>query len=116
MDSDLFEEFWMAYPNKKGKTSAQKVFTKFPKEEQMNILNHIKKRRTTDLDWIKDQGKFIPMPSTFLNQGRHHDEYKTNNVAQVGTAQPLVICKNCRGGLNTQHHKDVCIDRTKARF
>ena len=55
--TDLFETFWKEYPNKKAKPVALK-----------------KQKQTTD--WNKDNGQFIPMPATWINQERWNDEIK----------------------------------------
>lgn len=66
--SDEFLKFWEIYPNKKGKgyawTSWQKVHP--PLDECLKALEY--QRR--EYDWTKDQGQFIPHPSTWIN-GRH---------------------------------------------
>lgn len=67
-----FEKFWSVYPNKKsGKSNAfiswKKLNGRRPPVEQ--IIAAIEKQKGST-DWIKDNGQFIPMATTWLNQKR----------------------------------------------
>ena len=83
----LFDVFWKAYPNKKSKPTGRKAFEKIAAKFKKNpdeldqlvkrINDHVEKRKTNDPQWSKDNGQFIPMPATFLNQERWNDEYTT---------------------------------------
>ena len=72
---DLFEEFWKAYPKKVGKTYAKMCFVKCkPTQELLRaMLSAIEKQKKSE-QWKSNKGKFIPNPSTWLNQGRWMDE------------------------------------------
>ena len=70
-----FERFWGAYPRKVNKKKAfeawQKLNGESPSvEELLKILEGQKKNK----DWVKDGGRFIPHPSTWLNGRRWEDE------------------------------------------
>ena len=71
---DLFEEFWKAYPKKKAKDDAEKAFDKRKPDRQLlaSILSAIAVQSRSE-DWVKDGGKFIPYPATWLNDGRWQD-------------------------------------------
>jgi hypothetical protein len=82
-----FEMFWQAYPKKVGKLAALKSFDKavaknFEKPNQAAriqfayLLAEKAKAQSETLDWLKEDGKFIPHPATWLNQGRWMDETK----------------------------------------
>ena len=82
--SDLFEEFWTAYPSrngqKQGKRPAYKSWCKVSKNEKGDETQLLAKcpialewQVLTD-EWRKDNGMFIPMASTYLNQERWTDE------------------------------------------
>ena len=71
-----FEDFWKVYPNKKSKHVACKSWSKVNKQEQVKIIEHVIERKEKDEQWVKDEGRFIPHPSTFLNQKRWYDEYE----------------------------------------
>lgn len=72
-----FENFWQSYPNKKAKGAAFQSWCKIKpnKEFADKIINAVKIQKTWP-EWIKDNGQFIPMPSTWLNQKRWDDELK----------------------------------------
>jgi curved DNA-binding protein CbpA len=70
-----FSEFWRSYPKKKAKVSAEKSFKKINPDETLFkiIISAIEKSKTTE-EWIKEKGKFIPHPATWLNNKRWLDE------------------------------------------
>ena len=72
-----FDEFWAAYPKKVGRKAAQtswKNKTK-PTRAHDKIMTAIGRARVTE-QWQKEGGRFIPNPTTWLNQGRWDDEYE----------------------------------------
>jgi len=68
-DSPAFTKFWAAYPKKVGKADARKKFEKLvPDESTLSaILSSLEYLKTTD-QWQRENGKYIPYPSTWLNQ------------------------------------------------
>ena len=80
-DENGFKEFWEMYPKKVGKDSASKAWSKLPSPK--TTLELIKKsldwQRVSD-QWTKENGQFIPLPTTYINQGRWQDE----QIAPVG--------------------------------
>ena len=70
--SPEFESFWQAYPYKTGK---DKAFESWMKKTPIlqEVLNALFWQSTSE-NWTKENGKFIPMPTTYLNQGRWKDE------------------------------------------
>ena len=86
----LFERFWDAYPKKKAKIKAKEAFKKIkptPTEEFVNKMIKAIEEQKVSLDWKKEQGQFIPYPSTWLNQGRWEDEVMGAN--RYGTAEEI---------------------------
>ncbi|MBQ7115629.1 MAG: hypothetical protein IJN94_04350 [Clostridia bacterium] len=73
--SEDFLEFWSAYPKKVGKGAAYKIFNKLKltKKEKSAILTALDWQKKSD-QWVRDNGQFIPYPSTYLNQRRWEDE------------------------------------------
>jgi len=66
-----FDIFWIAYPKHCGKTEARKAFHKHVRHEDMKeLLDGVDKYRRTK-QW--SESKYIPYPSTFLNQERWKD-------------------------------------------
>lgn len=71
----LFETFWQAYPRKVGKKAAQRAFEKI--KDKRAVLDQILKAlawQTRESQWLREGGRFIPHPATYLNQGRWEDE------------------------------------------
>lgn len=71
---ERFKQFWIAYPRKTGKGAAEKVFYKLKPSEELitKILEAISYQKKSR-DWTKENGQFIPHPSTWLNQKRWED-------------------------------------------
>lgn len=75
--SEDFEKFWVEYPNKKGKGKASDSWDKINPSKSLieKIIKAVKDQRESP-DWIKEGGKYIPHPTTWLNQCRWDDEVK----------------------------------------
>lgn len=67
-----FTEFWQAYPHKTGKGAAWRAWEKVSPDLGA-CLKALEWQRVQP-QWTKDGGKFIPHPSTWLNQKRWEDE------------------------------------------
>lgn len=84
--SDEFEQFWSAYPKKTGKGAAWSSWKK-QKPEIHSILSTLS-WQTKSTQWTKDNGQFIPMPTTYLNQRRWEDvpegDIKTQGKFNLG--------------------------------
>lgn len=65
--SDGFNEFWVAYPRKVNKISAQRAWKRLSKRDKVKVMQHLQSR-----PWPTDR-QFIPHASTFLNQRRFED-------------------------------------------
>jgi hypothetical protein len=73
--AERFDEFWKAYPKKVGKEAARKAFTKIrPTAELFKVMLDGIERSKKSQQWQEEQGRFIPNPATWLNQGRWDDE------------------------------------------
>jgi len=72
-----FDVFWMAYPKKVGKRAAETAWKKIKPDAALHdrIMTAIGRARATE-QWTKENGRFIPNPTTWLNQGRWDDEYE----------------------------------------
>ena len=74
-----FEKFWKAYPKKRDKGNAEKWFKKHkPSEDLVNLmLKQIERFKDTE-EWRKQDGQFIPYPTTWLNSKMWEDEFETD--------------------------------------
>ena len=90
-----FETFWTAYPNKKGKQPALKKWNsgKYDPDIILPVLEKQKKLR----DWVKQDGHFVPLAKTYLNQKRYEDclpqseEYYILNFEHPQTAREKTL-------------------------
>ena len=92
--SDGFQHFWSTYPNKVGKDGAWKSWKRHQLETEAEVIIRSVEEHRTWQKWQEENGKFIPHPSTFLNQGRWKDE-PTQNGARPG-ASAGTRCESCQ--------------------
>lgn len=87
-DAD-FLEFWAIYPKKVGKGDAFRKWKqlKITKQKKEKILVSVHRHAKSD-QWLKDDGKFIPNPATFLHQRRFDDEFQTTEEVEEEKAKP----------------------------
>ena len=75
--SEDFERFWKAYPKRVNKGQAWKTWEKLRKAKELpeieELCRAVRWRKIAD-DWEKDDGRFIPHPSTWLNAHGWEDE------------------------------------------
>ncbi len=83
---DSFDRFWSAYPKKRAKKGAGKAFAKLTPEDQAAAILDVSKRRMADADWLKDGGKYIPYPATYLNRAAWLDEWESDRDSAPATA------------------------------
>lgn len=69
-----FSQFWQAYPRKKGKQAARQAFAKIGGKVELSTLLSALERQKQSRQWTKDNGQFIPYPSTWLNGWRWEDD------------------------------------------
>ena len=70
-----FNRFWEAYPRKIGKQAARKAFDKIPAAEIPKLVPAVEAQKSS-AQWTRENGRYIPNPATWLNQGRWDDEVK----------------------------------------
>lgn len=70
-----FNEFYSKYPRKVKKQDVKKWFQKNkPSSELFSSMMSSLEQFRGSKDWLKDNGQYIPYPSTWLNQKRWEDE------------------------------------------
>lgn len=91
----MFMAFWKEYPRHDSKQSAYKKFTNIMKGKSTEEQNELLSKMIAAIDsqkrseqWQKDDGKFIPMPTTYLNQARWEDEGVVANDPSLNNQQP----------------------------
>jgi ribosomal protein S27AE len=74
-DQEKFEIFWKAYPKKKERKYALKVWEKLKVDDALfdTIMKALEAHKKS-FDWTKNKGQFIPNPTTWLNGERWNDE------------------------------------------
>ena len=75
--ASAFDAFWSAYPKKTGKEAARKSFAR-AKADIGTMLSALEVQKQSE-QWTKNNGQFIPNPTTWLNQGRWEDEVQTKS-------------------------------------
>ena len=71
----FFDMFWSTYPKKTDKAKAEASFKKINPDQQLlnTMLVGLEAQCRSD-QWTREHGKFIPHPSTWLNNRRWEDE------------------------------------------
>lgn len=99
-DKKDFDRFWDAYPKKVGKEAAKRAWKRLkePHEILNQILEALVWQRESE-QWLKNNGQFIPNPTTYLNQGRWLDERPAEALARPGISnlhrRNLEALKDC---------------------
>lgn len=76
-----FDLFWAAYPNKTGKGAAEKSWNKLrPTKELFSQIMEALQKAVRCERWVRENGRYIPNPATWLNQRRWEDEYTAPHV------------------------------------
>lgn len=90
LNTYLFEEFWKAYPKKKAKEAARKAWVKLKPDETLGkeIIQSVMENSKTK-DWLKENGKYIPYPATYLNGKRWEDERNESNGQNTGNTRKV---------------------------
>lgn len=94
-DEDLnakrFDSFWNAYPKhkRKAKQDAVKAWDKLKVDNELYtlIMKNLMKQ-TKSQDWLKENGKYVPHPATWLNGHRWEDEVEVIQQQVTPTERP----------------------------
>lgn len=76
--AEPFRKFWQSYPRKVSKAEAEKAYRKLKPDAalQASLLSAVALQAQSQ-DWLKDDGRFVPHASTWLNQRRWEDQLGT---------------------------------------
>tara|TARA_R110000868_G_scaffold405614_1_gene685170 strand:- start:716 stop:1357 length:642 start_codon:yes stop_codon:yes gene_type:complete len=69
----FFLAFWSIYPRKANKGTGRSAFYKVHPDNYAKITADVTKKKQSP-DWLKENGKFIPYPSSYLNAEAYLDE------------------------------------------
>lgn len=85
-----FDQFWKAYPRKRSKGQAETTWKKIKPDPELlkKILAGIVAAKKSHA-WMKDDGEFIPHPSTWLNAKGWEDEHETFRRRSESGAKPM---------------------------
>ena len=80
----LFAEFWKAYPRKDDKKRAYAKFKAIKNVEKVfpDIMADVEAKKQSE-QWNEKGGKYIPMPSTYLNNERWNDEETITRQTEI---------------------------------
>lgn len=96
---DGFSAFWQEYPRKVAKSKAQKAWkTIKPVGETLATLMAALMQQKASADWLKDGGRFIPYPASWLSGRRWEDEIA--NTAQHGKSIRVGASAGGLGGMD----------------
>lgn len=88
----MFDQFWEAYPKKEGKGQALKAWDKIKNyEEILPKILYALSWQTKLKNWNKDNGQFIPMPSSYLNNLRWEDKPSGNKTDDKRNDNPFLL-------------------------
>jgi len=93
-----FDEFWRAYPNRKGRGAAAKKYEKIDDDTHKTILLAIEAQKRYRVAAAKT-GEFMPdwcMPATWLNQQRWLDEVGSHAELKEKSESKICIVDGCR--------------------
>jgi hypothetical protein len=70
-----FDRFWQVYPKRVGKGAAKKAWTKLmPNTALVEAICAAVQAQARSRQWLREEGRFIPNPATWLNQERWQDQ------------------------------------------
>lgn len=78
-----FDRFWSAYPIKVAKKKSHEIWAKKikPDEKLFETIMSALKEQKNSAQWIKENGQYVPHPTTWLNQERWNDELPEDPMA-----------------------------------
>ena len=91
-DKPAFETFWSAYPRHTNKATARKAWEKLrlTSQEYASLLRAIEVQKQSP-QWQRDDGQYIPHPSTWLNQRRWEDELPAAQQTTTCTGDSIPV-------------------------
>jgi hypothetical protein len=81
---EMFNKFWILYPKKAAKKKAHSSFIKIKDldNEKFDKIIQVLNTQIKSIDWQKDNGQYIPHPTSWINAERWDDEITLPNNQQ----------------------------------
>lgn len=117
MSDDEFEQFWKIYPRRVAKAEARKAWKQVEKLRPpiADLLKSVYAARASR-DWQRDDGQYIPYPSSWLRGERWDDQHEVN-LADLNSSTGKV-CAYCGresvGAVNGIHYCRNDFDRARS--
>jgi hypothetical protein len=74
-DDPDFKRWWMAYPNRASKKDARRVWAAIaPTSAAVDRWMDTLAWQCQQPQWVKDDGQYVPLPTTYLRGERYDDE------------------------------------------
>ena len=105
-DAD-FDRFWAAYPRKEGKGAARKAFGKARRKAALEAMLSAVELQKRSPQWSRDDGRYIPMPATWLNQERWGDSPNAGRPNDAGCPRP----EQPPGGTRKKTYRELIQER-----
>lgn len=88
LQEQRFDAFWKLYPKKQGKGAALKAWKKIKPDKALfeRIMTAVQDNLDRNQQWRRDNGQYIPNPSTWLNQQRWLDELQSQQRGGAANA------------------------------
>lgn len=103
-----FEDWWKQYPRERrvGKAAAAKAYTKARQQVDAETLTYGLAGAAAEWSAARTEARFIPHPTTWLNQGRWADEHPVLETTDQ-PARPVATVMDCgqpdHGGMTGRH-------------
>jgi hypothetical protein len=82
--SEAFEKFWSEYPSCKRKGSKSDAFKTYKKFEKFSeLIISVLRKFKEDQSFLKNDGEFIPAPSSWLNKKHWENEFWIEPAAEA---------------------------------
>jgi hypothetical protein len=86
---DRFEEWYKVYPRRVGRGQAERAWKSLaPNDELVDTIIAATLAQRGQPDWTKDDGAFIPHPSTWLNGKRWLDQMSAEVAQEINLPYP----------------------------
>ena len=86
-----FERFWQLYPRKEGKLKAKEAYIRCGVEPEV-LLDSIRRQCSSD-QWLRENGRYIPLPASWLEQRRWEDEVAAVFTGRKPDAQEIAAVR-----------------------